>query len=202
MNEASRPPDEIIEAASTLHSSHVTLPRAPIAAIKEILEQNHTALGRDFAAYHHHCHRVFHFCRTFPEVTQADEEKIATVAAFHDLGIWKFGTFDYLAGSSSLARSYLSGSGQENWAEEIEAMIANHHKLTPYRGPLARLVEAFRKADWTDVSLGYLRFGLPKELVARTQAAFPNLGFHTRLAGLTLQRLRSHPLSPLPMMKI
>jgi hypothetical protein len=32
-------------------------------------------------------------------------------------------------------------------------------------------------------------------------AAFPNAGFHRRLAMLTLQRLRRHPLDPFPMMR-
>jgi hypothetical protein len=32
-------------------------------------------------------------------------------------------------------------------------------------------------------------------------AAFPDAGFHRRLAELTLTRLRHHPLDPLPMIR-
>jgi hypothetical protein len=31
--------------------------------------------------------------------------------------------------------------------------------------------------------------------------AWPNAGFHRRLAQLAFERLRSHPLSPLPMLR-
>ena len=60
------------------------------------------------------------------------------------------------------------------------------------------LVEAFRRADWTDVSLGTLHPGVPAAVVAATKRAFPNAGFHRRLVQLTLARVRRHPASPLP----
>ena len=36
---------------------------------------------------------------------------------------------------------------------EIEAMIDDHHKITSSRPDPRSLVESFRRADWTDVTL-------------------------------------------------
>ena len=80
-------------------------------------------------------------------------------------------------------------------------MIGEHHKFTRYRNNPSWLVEPFRKADWIDLSGGLLRYRLPDDFVADVLDAFPNAGFHAMLAKLTIKRLKSHPLSPLPMMK-
>lgn len=172
-----------------------------IALLDGILEDWRGVLAADFSAYRNHCCRVLQLACAFAGAMPDDQEKIAIAAAFHDLGIWEFSTFDYLDGSQALARRYLVKQGLPAWTSEVEAMIGWHHKLTPYRGEHTRLVEAFRKADWIDVSLGLLRCGLPKAVIASARAAFPNRGFHGCLARLTLRRLRSHPLSPLPMMR-
>jgi len=39
-------------------------------------------------------------------------------------------------------------------------------------------------------------------IVARLFAAWPSAGFHWRLMTLTLDRVRSHPLTPLPMVRL
>ena len=42
-------------------------------------------------------------------------EKIAVATAFHDLGIWTDGTFDYLQPSVRLASAYLAGAAKPEW---------------------------------------------------------------------------------------
>jgi ketol-acid reductoisomerase len=42
-------------------------------------------------------------------------------------------------------------------------MIREHHKIRRFRGEAAGMIEPFRRADWIDVSLGVLSFGLPRE---------------------------------------
>jgi hypothetical protein len=126
---------------------------------------------------------------------------MAIAAAFHDLGIWTDHTFDYLPPSERLAEAYLKGEGRADWTGEVTAMIGQHHKVTPYRREPAALVEAFRKADMVDVSMGLVRYGLPKSFVKEVLAAFPNEGFHKRLVQLFAQRMRVKPWSPMPMMK-
>lgn len=98
--------------------------------------------------------------------------------------------------------AYAGGAGRDGWSDEIEAMIDNHHKIGAWRGQPDWLVEPFRKADWADVSLGLLRWELPRPFMAEVFAALPNAGFHRTLLGLTLRRMRRHPFSPLPMMKL
>ena len=81
-------------------------------------------------------------------------------------------------------------------------MIREHHKLTRYRGETDRFVEAFRRADWVDVSMGLRRFGLSRGLVRGAYSMWPSAGFHRRLVELSLRQLRAHPLNPLPMVKL
>ena len=109
-------------------------------------------------------------------------------------------TFDYIPPSIRLARAHLKGSGQSAWTSEITEMIFQHHKLLPYHGD--SLVEQFRRADLVDVSKGVIRSGLSRELVDNVLTTWPNAGFHRRLVMLELQRLRTHPWSPLPMIRL
>jgi hypothetical protein len=172
-----------------------------IPLLEDILSEWRDVLGDAFPGYSNHCHRVFNFC-TALSGGRGTLEKIAIAAAFHDLGIWSAGTFDYLAPSRKLAREYLAKVGKTGWTAEVEAMIDNHHKLFAYNANPDWLVEPFRKADWADISLGRLRWGLPRAYVSEVLAAFPNAGFHRRLVALTMRQIRSHPLRPLPMMKL
>ena len=167
-----------------------------------ILENWHAVLGDDYAAYANHCYRVLNFSLALSEESADTMTKISIAAAFHDLGIWANNTYDYLGPSKQLAREYLAKSTQEGWGEEIEAMIEQHHKLRKYKAKPSWLVEPFRKADWIDVSKGKLNFGLPSAFVAEVLSKFPNAGFHKRLISLTVQRLKTHPFSPLPMMRL
>ncbi len=169
--------------------------------IEKVLEKRHESLGRDYHAYRNHAHRVYHLCRIISGAGPEEAEKIAPAAAFHDLGIWTHRTFDYLGPSVELLAEFLQNEGKSTWQEEIRAMILYHHKVTPYRGANAKLVEAFRKADWIDVTWGIIRAGVPVGCIRKLQLTFPNAGFHRRLLALTGRRLLSHPWSPLPMVK-
>jgi hypothetical protein len=175
------------------------LEKAPI--LDAILESWRGVLGNNYGAYRNHCYRVLNFCIAFCAEDQEIFAKVSIAVAFHDLGIWVNGTFDYLGPSRKLAREYLANTHRESWGEEIEAMIEQHHKLTKYKANSESLVELFRRADWIDVSRGKLRFGLPSAYIADVMAQFPNAGFHQGLSALLLQRFKKHPLSPLPMMK-
>jgi hypothetical protein len=171
--------------------------RIPI--IDDVLNDYATALGENFSGYRNHVYRVVNLCVAI--AGRSELEKIAVAAVFHDLGIWTNGTFDYIAPSIVLAHDYLVAHAREDWIAEIEGMIADHHKITSEADP-SSLVEAFRRADWIDVTRGLRRFGMPRSFVARMFATWPDAGFHWRLVTLTLDRFRSHPLTPLPMVKL
>jgi hypothetical protein len=174
------------------------LTRIPL--VDDVLNDHATALRDDFVGYRNHVYRVVNLCAEFTGRSELD--KIAVAAVFHDLGIWTNGTFDYLAPSIALAHDYLAARARGDWTAEIEVMIGDHHTITPSRADAHSLAEAFRRADWIDVTRGLRRFGMSRPFVARLFATWPSAGFHSRLVTLTLDRLRSHPLTPLPMVRL
>jgi hypothetical protein len=170
-----------------------------VATIDDVLNDHATALRDDYAGYRNHVYRVVNLCVAI--AGRNELEKMAVAAVFHDLGIWTNRTFDYIAPSIALAHEYLVTRAREDWIDEIEGMIADHHKITSEADP-ASLVEVFRRADWIDVTGGLRRFSIPRSFVARLFATWPDAGFHWRLVTLTLNRFRSHPLTPLPMVRL
>ncbi len=183
---------------SPLAGDGALLTRVP--TIDDVLSDHATALRSDFVAYRNHVYRVVNLCVAM--AGRRELEKIAVAAVFHDLGIWTHGTFDYIAPSIALARDYVVAHAREDWTAEIEGMIANHHKITPSAAGPDSLVEVFRRADWIDVTRGVRGLGIPRSFVARLFATWPSAGFHWRLVTLTLDRFRSHPLTPLPMVRL
>jgi hypothetical protein len=173
---------------------------ANLPTVERVLDDHTSALGRDHIAYRNHVYRVVNLCLATGGDNPLGLEKIAVAGVFHDLGIWTNHTFDYIAPSVALAREHLASRGMADWIPEIEAMIMNHHKVTRADADLP-LVEAFRRADWIDVSLGLRRFGVPRPFIAAVTATWPDAGFHRRLVELTIDRWWKHPLSPLPMVK-
>jgi predicted metal-dependent HD superfamily phosphohydrolase len=175
---------------------------AQIPTLDTLLGAYAGALGHDFEAYRNHAYRVANLCLAQSSRDEVQVEKIAIAAAFHDLGIWTEGTFDYLRPSVDLARAHLAASGRRAWTPEIAEMILQHHKVSRYRANPGWLVESFRRADWADVSRGLVTFGLSRAAVREALSAWPSAGFHKRLVQLELRRLRTHPWHPLPMVKL
>lgn len=173
-----------------------------IPTLNELLRAHAAELGKDFTAYRNHTYRVVNLGVALSSDDPERLEKMAIAAAFHDLGIWTDGTFDYLPPSVRLASAYLAQSGRAEWTPEITEMILEHHKISAYRGNPDWLVEPFRRADWIDVTRGLRAFGLPRSLLREVFSAWPSAGFHKRLVQLELKRLRTHPWSPLPMFRL
>ncbi|MDF1506202.1 HD domain-containing protein [Roseisolibacter sp. H3M3-2] len=175
---------------------HRTLPAADA-----LLAEHAPAIGDDLAGYRNHVYRVANLCLALSGADGEARERVEVAAALHDVGIWTARTFDYLAPSAAVAADHLRRAGRAAWVPEVTTMIAEHHRVRPYRGAGA-LVEPFRRADWIDVSWGALALGAPRAFVRAVRAAWPDAGFHRRLAALTLARARVHPLSPLPMLRL
>ncbi len=173
-----------------------------IATIDGVLEMHAAQLGRDFKGYRNHTYRVANLCAALSSAADPERlEKIAIAAAFHDLGIWTAGTFDYLPPSIRIMKDFLADRDRLEWDAELTAMILEHHKLTSYRPYPKTLTEPFRRADLVDVTMGAIRFGLPRSVVRELYALWPDAGFHRGLVRLALQRLVTHPWSPLPMLR-
>lgn len=166
--------------------------------IEELLLRFQPVIGADFEKYRNHVYRVFLNC-ILQDKAPENSEKYATAAVFHDIGIWTNNTIDYLDPSIEQLRHYLTASGKMLWLEEITAMIYFHHKVSRYDGQYKELVEVFRKADWSDVTLGLLPFGLNKSILAMNRKMLPNKGFHYFLIKKILKNILKHPSNPLPM---
>jgi hypothetical protein len=172
-----------------------------VGSIEEVLDAFGAALGADRPAYRGHVYRVFHFCRVLAADGASRGDALALAAVFHDLGIWSDGTVDYLPPSERRLREHCARIGRDAEADELARMVEWHHKLTPYRGPGAALVEPFRRADLVDLSFGLVRFGLPSAWVDAVRQAFPAAGFHARVVRLVAGHVLRHPRRPLPMMR-
>jgi hypothetical protein len=181
-----------------MRSDAVISPLTNVPAVDAILQAYTPELGRDFTAYRNHVYRVIRLCAAIAE-DRADLDKIGVAAAFHDLGIWTNRTFDYIAPSVALAGEYLAANGRSEWIAEIATMIEQHHKITGAAADPASLVEPFRRADWIDVTRGLRTFGVSRQVIEPVFATWPSAGFHRLLVKLALERLRTHPLNPLPM---
>ena len=169
--------------------------------VEEVLNDHASQLGHDLIAYRNHVYRVVNLCLAVLGDSNVELEKLAVAAVFHDLGIWTNNTFDYIAPSVAIARKHLAARGMMDWIPEVEAMIVDHHKITPSDANPHLLVESFRRADWIDVTRGLRRFGLPRKVIASIATEWPNAGFHPRLVQLAMDRFWKHPLNPLPMVK-
>lgn len=188
---------------ATGNSTHSIMKNNPesISIVDALVEPWMGVIGRDFAGYRNHCRRVFIFACALAGTDDDNLQKFAIAAAFHDLGIWTDGTFNYLEPSRKLVRSYLESTGKAEWTDEIETMIEESHKVSPYTCNPSWLVEPFRKADWIELTLGALNFGLPRRYIHEIQRRYPNAGYHPMLARLTFKRMKEHPKDPLPMFR-
>lgn len=169
--------------------------------IDSMLDRYSSLIGRDYGRYKNHVYRVFLNCLLL-DGKPGNEEKYAIAAAFHDIGIWTDNTLDYLQPSIARAKEYLKEAGRTEWIEEISLMIDMHHKWSKYQGKCEETVEAFRKADWIDVSLGLITFGVDRQATEANRKKYPNSGFHQFLIAATAKALLNNPLrNPLPMFK-
>lgn len=172
-----------------------------ISRIEGILQFYTTALGKHYNAYRNHVYRVYHLALILHKnsLSSLELEQLAIASAFHDLGIWTHDSMDYVDPSIHLAQDYMEQN--EIPPHTVSLMISNHHKVRPYRGGSEQLVEAFRKADFIDLTLGIVSFGLPKRFYHDLVSEFPNLSFQSSIGRKGLLYALKHMLNPLPMLR-
>ena len=158
-----------------------------------------TTLAGDYDTYRNHIYRVFNLTLQLLKVESDDYKALEVAAVFHDIGIWTENTFDYLEPSTALANNYLNQNGLSGLRGRVNEIINNHHKISSYKGDM--LVEAFRKADLIDLSLGFFSFGIERKRLEELNRLFPSLGFHRFIVWQAIKNMVRHPLNPLPMMK-
>jgi hypothetical protein len=171
----------------------MTLIETKIPLIDELLSAD------ELAGYRNHVYRMVNFCFAQGDFDAEQKEKIIIAGCFHDLGIWSADTFDYLPPSIALANEYLLKSGKEAWVSEISTMIDLHHRVRRVKDD--ELVEAFRRADLVDFSLGLFKCGVPPAYIRDVKRRFPNAGFHKQLLRRACSWTLRHPLNPVPVLK-
>ncbi|MDT0633997.1 hypothetical protein [Spectribacter hydrogenoxidans] len=169
--------------------------------IDEILDAWRPALGDAYPAYRNHAQRVLALTLRLGEFDDDQRRSLAIAAAFHDLGIWSDGTLDYLEPSVDRARAWLADHNDSQRGDAVAAVIRNHHRVRGCRDEHAALTEPFRRADLIDVSLGLIRFGIPRRDYRALVAELPHHRFHRRLIRLFGAHIVRHPLQPAPMFK-
>jgi hypothetical protein len=175
------PSDEVFHA----YTEHIVLDTE--------LAKFSVAMGEEMGAYRNHCLRVLSFAVAHlggvKMVSPKSVDVMALALAYHDLGLWSDGALDYLEPSArQLEASTRDYSEDEdvfdvNDIATARAIITEHHKLTDYhshddKGINANLVNAIRKADWADFTIGIVRFGLPARFVESAYTKIPEANFH------------------------
>jgi len=178
------------------------------------LEQHKDELKDDYEPYRNHCLRVLTFAVYYmggPQNVVEDQLNLMAMAlAYHDLALWSSSQLDYLDPSAGIMEKEVKEQNklreQANHEEgdlspdfipdfsdaDIETareIILQHHKFTHWSAPddskiNEALVNAVRKGDWADFTLGIVRDGLPASYLEAAYTTVPMEGFHKILAGM------------------
>jgi hypothetical protein len=171
--------------------------------VEEILDSHRDhAVGdeRGWASYRGHVYRVLNLARAIAPDRDHRDDKLAIAAAFHDIDV--FSSLDYLGPSIRTMDGWLQRTGRSAWADELAIIVAEHHHLTPYRGPHSELAEAFRRADLNDLSQGLIRSRIPRDHVRAVRESIDVGVFFTQTVPRAIVRhLLRHPLDPLPIVR-
>ena len=152
--------------------------------IEEIFAPYRKALGDDYPGYRNHVYRTVTYAMHFIGEDEVAEGAVETAMVYHDIGLWTDRAPAYLEPSEALA---LADNEKFGWGfdpELLRGIIHWHHKLTAYRGPHERVIEACRKPDWIDATMGTVRKGMSRANIKAVEEAFPNAGFHKALLRL------------------
>lgn len=153
--------------------------------VERYLPQIADAVGTDFAAYRNHIYRVLSYAAHFLGDNPRGREHIAFALVFHDVGMWTDHELAYLEPSESVAERVRTQHARHLDGTLIANIIHWHHKLLSFAGPDGEIVNAARKADWIDASMGMVRHGVARKDVAAMEKAIPLLGFPEVLMRLT-----------------
>jgi hypothetical protein len=157
------------------------------AALDDELFSVAGSVSNEFKAYRNHCLRVLTFTNYFlPDFVK---EKIpnamdlaAIALAYHDVGLWTDKELDYLEPSKvRMGKALENSTFSPQELKIMEEIILEHHKASDFSGLSEaenELVNAVRKADWTDNSMGVVRFGLPAALLEAAYDEVDEAGFH------------------------
>lgn len=148
--------------------------------VEALLAKYRDVIGDDFDGYRNHIYRVLSYTMHFLGGDETWREIIETALVYHDLGLWTDRELAYLEPSIAQSKGVSSAENERL----IHDIILYHHKITAFKGPNERVVNAVRKADWIDATNGLMGKGMPRTHIRKVKAAIPAAGFYK-----TLQRL-------------
>lgn len=155
------------------------------------------AIGADLPAYRNHIYRVLTYAMYFLAGIPRWRETIAFALVYHDAGMWTARELAYLGPSEALAEQARQARAPQLDGKLIYAIIHWHHKISPYRGPQAEIVNAVRNADWVDATGAKLRKGLTAAQINSVTSAIPIAGFPETLMRLAGDLHHGHRLGGL-----
>ncbi len=152
--------------------------------IEKLLEPYRSIIGDDYPGYRNHVYRTVTYAMHFLDNDSQYEKLVETAFVYHDIALWTDNALAYLEPSEAVA---LADNEKYGWGldpELLRGAIHWHHKITKYKGPNQKIIEACRKADWVDATKGKIRKGMSKAAIAEVEAAFENFGFQDTLLRL------------------
>jgi hypothetical protein len=166
----------------------------------ELFDEHVEVFGDDLPVYRGHVHRVIGLTGGQRPVDPGLAGVLGIAAFFHDAAIWFDHTWDYLEPSADRAAAAVPDADRQHTAL-VRALVTEHHRLRRARHDHP-LVEAFRRADLTDVTAGLIGCpGVPRAGYRALAAEYPARGFRPLLLGAFGRGLREAPLRPAPMIK-
>lgn len=139
-------------------------------------------IGSDYEGYKNHVYRVLSYSLYFLNNDDTYKDVIERALVYHDIGLWTDSVLDYLDPSFEVAKKNLEHVYNEEQLQLVHDIIIYHHKITPFDGNLAIIVNAVRKADWIDASQGFVHQGMPKANIEKAYKELPAAGFYDTLA--------------------
>lgn len=133
------------------------------------------------------------------------------------------GHLNYLRPSADLAKRELVQKQHEFGIEPpitdyeyamIDEIIMQHHKYTSWKAAAATamtptdkkimeaVVNAVRMGDWTDFTVGLIRYAIPAEYVEAAYTAVPESGFHMVLGNMGFKLSPNSLIGQLEVLKI
>lgn len=157
-----------------------------IITSNEVIETNlnryKDVIGDDYLGYRNHLYRVLTYSQHFLHGDTTYLSEIAMALVYHDIGLWTDSTLAYLEPSSFRAETEGKEGFSDAQMELIKSLVYWHHKITPFRGAHADIVNAVRKADWIDASMGLITQRMPKSVIQKVSEGIPAAGFYDTLA--------------------
>eukprot|EP01038_Epipyxis_sp_PR26KG_P004088 gene4088-5836_t len=156
--------------------------------LDKILKNYQEIIGGDYDGYRNHIYRVLSYSLHFLDGDASQEGKvlkyllaIEAALVFHDIGLWTDRQLSYLEPSTFRANQELGSIYSNDELELVSDIIKWHHKITPFVGKNAAIVNAVRKADWVDATMGLVNYGMPLKHLNTVNNALSESDFHATL---------------------